>query len=92
MNEQDLEFLMLIPSTEPFDFGELCSALGGDVPGDRGAWAELFAKIKHLEQDGFVEVERAGGRLESIMLAPAGAALIRDRLDQKRGLLAIPGI
>lgn len=41
MNEQDIEFLMLIPSTEPFDFSELCQALAGDVPTNKDEWREL---------------------------------------------------
>lgn len=92
MNEQDIEFLLLIPSTEPASFSEMCSALGGDIPTDKAGWRELFAKIKRLEVDGYVEVERTGGNLEGIQLSAAGAALIRDRLDRKRGLLSLEGV
>lgn len=92
MNEPDLDFLMLIPSTEPANFSELCSALAGDVPTNKDEWRELFFKIKLLEADGYVEVERTGGKLEGIQLTAAGAVLIRDRLDKTRGLLSLEGI
>lgn len=92
MSEQDIEFLMLIPSTEPATFSELCASLGGDCPEDKDGWRELFARVKSLEQDGYVEVERTNGKLEGIQLSASGAAMIRDRLDRKRGLLSLEGV
>lgn len=92
MNEQDLDFLMLIPSTEPCTFNELCGALGDDCPREKGEWRELFTRISGFERDGYVEVERVGGKIDGIQLSASGAALIRDRLDKTRGLLSLEGI
>jgi hypothetical protein len=73
------EILAAIPSTEPATFSEFLNALP-DVPekGDREAWAELFEQLRFLEQCGLVEVERATGSLESLLLTGEGAEKVRS--------------
>jgi hypothetical protein len=87
MTEQDLEFLSLIGSTEETSFSELCQQLGDDCPDDKAGWRDLFAKIRDLERQCYLEVTRTQGRIDGLMLTESGAGLIRDRLDAKRGLL-----
>jgi len=89
MNEQDLEFLSLIGSTEESTFNELCSALGDDCPTEKGEWRELFERIRDLEKQGYIEVTRTQGKIDGLQLTEQGAGLIRDRLDAKRGLLSL---
>lgn len=89
MNEDDLDFLSLIASTEETTFNELCSALRDDCPepGDKSGWRDLFQKIRDLERQSYIEVTRTQGKIDGLMLTESGAGLIRDRLDAKRGLL-----
>ena len=89
MNEKDLEFLSLIASTEEMSFNELCTALGDDCPDNKAEWRDLFAKIRDLERQCYVEVTRTAGKIDGLMLTESGAGLIRDRLDAQRGLLSI---
>ena len=89
MNEKDLDFLALIGSTEETTFNELCSALGGDCPDNKDEWRQLFAQIRDLERQSYVEVTRTAGKIDGLMLTDSGAALIRDRLDKKKGLLSL---
>lgn len=89
MNEQDIEFLSLIGSTEETTFNELCSALGDDCPGDKDGWRDLFARIRDLERQCYVEVTRTSGKIDGLMLTESGASMIRERLDKKRGLLSL---
>lgn len=89
MNEEDLNFLSLIPSTEPFTFNELCQALGDDCPHDKGEWRALFMRLENFESDGYIEVSRVAGKIDGVQLTESGAALIRDRNDKKRGLLSL---
>ena len=88
MNESDLNFLQQIGSTEETTFNELCTALGDDCPGDKAAWRDLFAKIRDLERQCYIEVTRTAGKIDGLMLTESGASLIRDRLDSQRGLLS----
>lgn len=92
MTEDDLNFLSLIASTEETSFNELCSALGEDCPHDKNGWRKLFSRIRSLEDRGFVGVIRTAGKIDGMLLTESGAALIRERLDRKRGLLSIEGI
>lgn len=89
MNDDDLDFLGLIPSTEPFTFNELCQALGDDCPHDKTEWRALFQRLERFEQDGYIEVSRVAGKIDGVQLTESGAALIRDRNDSKRGLLSV---
>ena len=89
MNEDDLKFLELIGSTEETSFNELISMLGDDKPQERSEWRTLFLRIERYEADGYLEVSRAQGRIDGMQLTESGAALIRDRLDKKRGLLSL---
>lgn len=89
MNEADLDFLSLIGSTEETTFNELCSALGDDCPHDKSEWRELFQRVERFEREGYVGVIRENGRIEGLILSESGAALIRERLDKKRGLLSL---
>ena len=89
MNDSDLDFLGLIPCTEPFTFNELCQALGDDCPHDKGAWRALFVRLEGFETEGYVEVSRVAGKIDGVQLTESGAALIRDRNDSKRGLLGL---
>lgn len=92
MNEQDIEFLSLIGSTEGTTFNELCAALGDDCPSEKSEWRELFERIRDLERQCYIEVSRTQGKIDSLMLTESGAGLIRERLDSKRGLLHIDGV
>lgn len=89
MNDNDLEFLALLPSTEPFTFTELCAALGDDRPREKSEWRALFVRLEGFESDGYVEVSRVAGKIDGVQLTESGAALIRDRNDRKRGLLSL---
>lgn len=89
MNDTDLDFLALVPSTEPFTFNELCQALGDDCPHDKTEWRALFVRLEGFEADGYIEVSRIAGKIDGVQLTESGAALIRDRNDQKRGLLSL---
>jgi hypothetical protein len=89
MNEEDLDFLALIPSTEPFTFNELCGALGDDCPREKAEWRALFTRLDGFESEGYLEVSRVAGKIDGVQLTECGAALIRDRNDKKRGLLGL---
>ena len=88
MTENDLQFLSLIGSTEETTFNELCTGLGDDCPDDTAGWRALFQRIREFERQGYVEVARTQGKIDSLQLTESGAGLIRDRLDAKRGLLS----
>lgn len=92
MNEQDIEFLSLIGSTECTTFNEMCSALGDDCPSEKSEWAALFTRIRDLERQCYIEVTRTAGKIDGLILSESGRAMIRDRLDRKRGLLSLEGI
>lgn len=70
--------LAAIGSTEPSTFNEFCRALK-DCPskGDREGWRELFATLEWLEHQGFVQIERGGRGIESLILTDKGAARVR---------------
>ena len=89
MNEDDLNFLSLIGSTESTSFGELCSAMGDDCPSEKSEWRALFQRIRDLERESYIEVSRTAGKIDSLLLTEAGANLVRERLDAKRGLLSL---
>lgn len=89
MNEEDLNFIALIPSTEPATFNELCQALGDDRPRERTEWRLLFLRLERFEAEGYLEVSRVAGKIDGVQLTESGAALIRDRNDKKRGLLSM---
>lgn len=89
MNDQDLELLGHIGSTEETTFNELCRALGDDCPREKSEWRELFQRINDLERQSYIEVSRLSGKIDGIILTEAGANLIRDRNDAKRGLLQL---
>ena len=73
------EILRAISSTEPCTFSEFLRGLP-DAPerGDKSAWAELFDKLETFENLGLVEIERANGRIETLMLTEAGAAKVKE--------------
>lgn len=89
MTDDDLNFLALIPSTEPFSFNELCTALADDCPHDKNEWRALFVRLEGFESAGYVEVSRVAGKIDGVQLTESGAALIRDLNDKKRGLLSL---
>jgi hypothetical protein len=72
------EILRAVSSTEPCTFSEFLHGLP-DVPerGDKEAWAELFDKLEMFENLGLVEIERNGGRIESLVLTEAGTAKVK---------------
>ena len=74
----DLDILKAIPSTEPAMFNEFLRGLD-DAPerGDRAGWAELFRGLDRLERDGRIEVERANGKIDTLILTESGAASVR---------------
>jgi hypothetical protein len=87
------QILSAIGSTEPSDFNEFCRGLAADCPesGDREGWREVFSHLRILEQHGFVTVSRTGNKIDSMILTSAGANRIREKLDNKRGLLSMLG-
>lgn len=87
MNEQDLDLLGHIGSTEETTFNELCRALGDDCPGEKSEWRKLFQRINDLERQCYIEVSRLNGKIDGIILTESGANLIRERNDSKRPLL-----
>ncbi len=89
MNEQDLDLLSHIGSTEETTFNELCRALGDDCPREKSEWRELFARINDLERQLYVEVTRLNGKIDGMILTESGANLIRDRNDSKRELFRL---
>ncbi len=84
------DILAAIGSTETSDFNDFCSGLGADRPdaGDRAGWREVFTLLGDCEREGLVEVERVGGKVETLILTEAGAAKVRAKLDAKRGLFS----
>ncbi|MCI0488959.1 MAG: hypothetical protein L0229_20395 [Blastocatellia bacterium] len=84
-----IDVLSAIGSTEPSSFSEFCRGLEDcPEPGDRAVWRELLGFIGRGEREGLIEVERTKGMIDTLILTEAGAALVRNRLDSKRGLLA----
>lgn len=85
----DETVLAAIGSTEETTFNEFCNALAGDCPdaGDRDGWRAVFNFLRLLEQHGFVEISRTGGKIDTMMLTEAGANRIREKMDGRRGLL-----
>lgn len=81
--------LSAIGSTEPSTFSEFCSALGDDCPasGDKNGWRAVMNFIGLGERSGFIEVDRVGGKIDSLQLTRQGADRVRSKLDAKRGLL-----
>lgn len=84
------DVLAAIPGTAGADFGEFCSGLGAGRPeaGDRDGWREVFTLLGECERNGLVKVERVEGKIETLILTPAGAAQVRAKLDSKRGLFS----
>jgi hypothetical protein len=67
-------------STEPSDFGELLRGMGDEAPerGDREGWRSFFDSLGMLENLGLVDVDRIGGKVNSVMLTPKGADKARE--------------
>jgi hypothetical protein len=79
MKAELLEILQACPSTEPATFSEFLRGLK-DVPskGDREAWADLFDRVRQVENMGLIEVERGdSSRMESFMLTGEGIAVLK---------------
>lgn len=70
--------LKAIGYTEPSTFNEFCSALGTEMPSHKEDWRSLFQTLESLEKDGFVEVERTNGKIDSLQLTEDGANIIRS--------------
>lgn len=87
MNDNQLDLLGHIGNTEETTFNELCRALADDCPTNKSEWRELFEMIREMEGDGYLPVFRTRNVIDGIILTEAGAGLIRDRNDAKRGLL-----
>lgn len=75
MDQQQI--LKSIGSTEETTFNELCRELGDEVPTNGAEWRALFLFLDDLEEQGLVEISRAGGRIDSMILTEAGAAQVR---------------
>lgn len=75
----ELDLLSAIGSTEPSTFNEFLRALGDEAPDreDKAGWRILFKAIERAEENGLIEVSRAGMRIDSLMLTEAGAARVR---------------
>lgn len=76
----NMKMLAAIPSTEPATFNEFLSGYD-DRPerGDKPAWAEMFQDLETLESQGLVEIERANGRIDTLMLTAEGVDLVKGR-------------
>ena len=85
LNEEII--LSAIGSQEPSTFSEFCSALDDNCPEEKSEWAKLFRALEELQRHGFVEIEKTGGKVDTLILTEAGANRIREKLDSKRGLL-----
>lgn len=88
----DRLLLSVLPSTEPFDFGELCRALRSidrcPVKGDRDGWRELFQTLDALANEKYVAIDKDDkGNIEAILLTRKGADIARAYNDETRGLL-----
>lgn len=75
---EPLTILRAISSTEPVMFGEFCGALGSDKPDNREDWRTLFLQLERLEAEGLVDVERMGGKIETLILTDAGSDKVRE--------------
>jgi hypothetical protein len=84
--------LAAIGFTETSDFNDVCRGLGADVPTERGEWREFFTILEGAERQGLVEIERVEGKIDTVQLTEAGAAVVRAKLDQQRGLFGIEGV
>lgn len=87
------DVLAAVPSTESATFSEFCHGLKGcPAAGDRDGWREVFRLLNEGKAKGWVGVGyengAMGGKIEAVILTPAGAAHVRAALDAKRGLLA----
>lgn len=75
-----IEILRACSSTEPCTFSEFLHGLA-DVPekDDKEEWRELFAAVSYAEDNGWIEVERNGSNIESLMLPEAGVARLKRK-------------
>jgi predicted transcriptional regulator len=75
----NIKMLQAIPSTEPASFNEFLRGYD-DAPerGDKGGWSELFQDLETLESQGLIEIERANGRIDTLMLTADGADVVRS--------------
>jgi hypothetical protein len=95
MSEKIVDGLMkCIGSTEPSTFNEFCRALQerdllppkSDQEEWKTVWARIHSKLEHLERQGLIDVDRVGGKIDSLQLTEAGADMIREEMDKERGL------
>lgn len=90
MTDQDIAILSAIASTEETSFNEFCSAYPDTPePGNKAEWRALFDSLRDLERRCYIEVTRTNNKIDGMVLTEAGANLIRERLDAKRGLLSV---
>ena len=88
MDNENRKVLKAIGSTEETTFKEFCRALADDCPQNTKEWAEMFKRIRMLEEGGMLKVFRtSGGSTDGFILTEQGANLIRDEMDAGRGLL-----
>lgn len=81
------KILAAIGFTEPSSFNEFCRSYD-DCPakGDTAGWREVFATLEYLEHQGLIKIDRAGKKIDTMILTEEGASRIRAKLDAKRGL------
>lgn len=83
----DLTVLQAIGSTEASSFSEFCRGLPSeDMPQNKAEWHSLFLRLDALGKDGFIEITKMQGKIESMILTKVGADRVRASMDQKRGL------
>jgi DNA-binding MarR family transcriptional regulator len=64
----------------------MLQGMGADAPerDDKAAWRELFQALESLEKMELVTIERANGRIDTLMLTSVGAELAREALKENR--------
>lgn len=91
LNERNMQILSCISYTEPTGFGELCGNLRQldlcPEKGDKIGWSEIFNDLNYLNQQGYLSVEKIGGKIEELQITDKAADLIKGLKDQDRGLL-----
>lgn len=76
-----LTLLKAIGSTEPSDFNEICRALGDDCPRPSDSeytWRDFFAALNTAQDQGLIEVDWAGNRINTVILTEAGVAKVKE--------------
>jgi hypothetical protein len=78
--------LLTVANTEDTTFNELLRGIvenGGDVPSNKGEWAQLFRLLEEMEREKLIEVHRTKGKMDGIIMLEAGSAAAKDLRERK---------